>query len=164
MVIAVNGPWAAFDLSGGDTTELAVAPFPAARDGTPSAPRGGQLFVVPRCAAHPDAAWRLAMELTAPELQSRWATRFGIVPTTAKALERSGDFSRAFYVALEQARPLPRHPITPEMFDDLTPAIAAVVNEDATASEALAGAVRAWTRLLARHSIDARVERDGGSP
>jgi hypothetical protein len=41
------------------------------------------------------------------------------------------------------------------MFDDLTPAVAAVVAGDATADEALAGVARAWTRLIARQEAPA---------
>jgi hypothetical protein len=37
----------------------------------------------------------------------------------------------------------------PELFDDLTPAVLAVVSGDASAEEALAGVQRSWQRLLA---------------
>ncbi len=161
-MIAVNGPWSAHGLGNGSIDELAVAAFPSAADGQAAAPRGGQLFVVPRCAKNADAGWKLAMELTAPALQQAWALRFGIVPTTTDALAKAGRFSNEFYTALKQARPLPRHPATPSVFDDLTPAIAAVVAKDATASEALAGTARAWTRLLARHGVAAKP--DAGAP
>lgn len=150
VVVAINGPWALHGLGGGAVDDLAVVPFPPDPSGRPAAPRGGQLFVVPRCARQPAAAWQLAAELTSPALQAEWSRRFGVVPTTAAGLADGSDLSRQFYHALQRARPLPRHPTTPEMFDDLTPAIAAVVRGDATASEALAGVERAWHRLLAR--------------
>lgn len=155
IAVVMNGPWAVTDLAAGDMTGLGVAPFPSDPSGRPAAPRGGQMFVVPTCARDPAAAWALALELTAPELQASWAKRFGVVPTTTAALAGAGPLSQAFYRALERARPLPRHPISAEIFDDLNPAIAAVVAGDATAAEALDGAVRAWTRLLARHGLQA---------
>lgn len=153
LAIAVDGPWAANALGGGDTAGLAVAPFPRDPQRRPAAPRGGHLLVVPRCGRDPAAAWQLALELTDPALQSAWARRFGTVPTTAAGLAEAGPFAHGFHQALVGARPLPRHPATAELFDDLTPAIAAVVAGDATAEEALAGVARAWTRLLARHGV-----------
>jgi hypothetical protein len=42
---------------------------------------------------------------------------------------------------------LPRAPVTPLLFDDLQPALAAVVAGDATAEEAVAGVRRDWQRL-----------------
>jgi len=154
--IALTGPWAAHDLGNGTTDGLLVAPFPRSASGRPAAPRGGQLFAVPACAGDARAGWALARDLTAPRLQADWGHRFGIIPTTRDGLDRAGELSQSFYRAVQAGRPLPRHPLTPEMFDDLTPAIAAVVAGDATPQEALAGVARAWTRLLSRHGIAAR--------
>jgi arabinogalactan oligomer / maltooligosaccharide transport system substrate-binding protein len=151
--IAINGPWVVADLTGGDTRGLGVAPLPLDRHGRPTAPRGAQLLVVPRCAGAAEAAWALANDLTAPALQADWARRFGVVPTTAAGLRDAGAFAQAFYEALRQARPLPQHPLTAELFDDLNPAIAAVVAGDATGAEALAGVGRAWRRLGKRHGL-----------
>lgn len=166
LAVVMNGPWAVTDLGAGDTTGLGVAAFPAGPDGRPAAPRGGQMFAVPTCAREPVVAWGLALELTAPALQATWARRFGVVPTTAAALADAGPFSQAFYRALTRARPLPRHPISAEIFDDLNPAIAAVVAGDATSAEALGGAARAWTRLLERHGLEVHAPpppRDAGA-
>jgi arabinogalactan oligomer/maltooligosaccharide transport system substrate-binding protein len=162
VAIAVDGPWAVAELRGGDV-RLGVAPFPVDARGRPAAPLGGQLFVVPRCARDPDGAWRLALDLTAPSLQAEWARDLGIIPTTEAGLAVAGEFVRDFRQALLGARPLPRHPVTTELFDDLTPAVAAVVAGDATADEALAGVTRAWTRILARHGILARSTADTGA-
>lgn len=148
LAILINGPWAITDLVGSDTSAIGVAPMP-------EAPRGGQLFVVPRCATHPSEAWQLAAELTAPRVQADWADRFGLVPTQRASLDAAGPLARSFYEALRGARPLPRHPTSAELFDDLNPAVAAVVAGDATSAEALAGVARAWTRLMARYDIDA---------
>jgi len=155
VAVLVDGPWAVAELREGGRT-LGVTPFPRDPLGRPAAPFGGQLFVVPRCARDPDGAWQLAHALTDPELQAEWSRELGIVPTTAEALERAGEFAQQFRAALQQTRPLPRHPITTEMFDDLTPAVAAVVAGDATAEEALPGVARAWGRLLAHHREPAR--------
>ena len=149
VAIVVDGPWAVAELRGGGG-DLAVAPFPKDPVGRPAAPLGGALFVVPKCAADPDAAWQLARALTDPELQASWSQRLGVVPTTEAGLAKAGPFAQQFRVALQQARPLPRHPVSAEMFDDLTPAVTAVVAGDASAEQALAGVARAWTRLLAR--------------
>jgi arabinogalactan oligomer/maltooligosaccharide transport system substrate-binding protein len=148
IAIAVDGPWAVWELSGGRPDALDVAPFPRAAGGAPAAPLGAQLLVVPRCAARPEAALALAAALLDPAVQADWARRFGVVPTTAAGLAGGGRMAQRFHAALAAARPLPRHPVAAEMFDDLTPAIEAVVAGDATADEALAGVARAWRRLL----------------
>lgn len=158
LAVVVNGPWAITGLAEGRTHELAVAPFPPDQQGRPAAPRGGHVLVVPRCARKPDAAWKLALEITAPSIQADWAQRFGVVPTAEASLPGAGALAQQFYEALGQARPLPRHPVTAEIFDDLNPAIAAVVAGDATAEEALAGVARAWRRLLLRYGIEPRSE------
>ncbi len=155
VAIVIGGPWTVAALGeaarrrGGDL-ELAVAPFPRAPDGQPAAPRGGQLYVVPRCAVQPEAAWRLAFALTGAELQAEWSRTLGIIPTRSAALAQASPFARAFAEALRATRPLPRHPLTPLLFDDLTPAVQAVMAGDASAEEALPGVARAWTRLLER--------------
>ncbi len=159
VTIAVEGPWLARALAGDDDLgSLSVAPFPRAGD-EPAAPRGGQLLAVPTCAAEPEEAWKLARDLTDPALQAPWAQRFGAVPTTRAGLEDGGPLARAFYRALGDAAPLPRHPLTAELFDDLTPAVRAAVWGDATAAEALAGVARGWSRLVAERD-DADVSRD----
>jgi arabinogalactan oligomer/maltooligosaccharide transport system substrate-binding protein len=154
VAIAVDGPWALPDL-GGDRA-LGVAAFPRDPEGRPDAPYGGHLFAVPGCARQPEAAWALARRLTAPGLQAGWSRELGLVPTSVEALEQAGELARRYYAALAGARPLRRHPATTEMFDDLSPAVAAVVAGDATAAEALAGVARAWTRLLDRHGVQVR--------
>jgi len=168
LAVVVNGPWAITGLAEGRTDELAVAPFPPDAEGRPAAPRGGHVLVVPRCARRPEAAWQLALEITAPSVQADWAQRFGVVPTAKESLAGAGALAQQFYEALGQARPLPRHPVTSEIFDDLNPAIAAVVAGDATAEEALAGVTRAWRRLLGRHSIAPQTQPpsapDAGAP
>ena len=150
VAVQMDGPWAVYDLAGGAIDALAVTPFPRAPDGGPAALRGGQLYVVPRCARDRAGAWKLALALTDPVLQGDWGRRFATVPTTRAGLERAGRVAGELYRALAAARTLPRDPITAEIFDDLTPAIEAVVVGDATAEEALEGVRRGWERLLAR--------------
>ncbi len=153
--VVLDGPWAVSGLGNGSVEGLTVTPFPQGPTGG-AAPRGGQLLVVPRCSKKPAQAWQLALALVAPSLQADWARRYGLVPTTAKALEGAGPFAKQFYEALKRGRPLPQHPVSAELFDDLNPAIAAVIAGDATAAEALAGVRRAWTRLLKRHGVAVR--------
>lgn len=140
--VVFTGPWDLAALSQGDPASLQVAAFPGG-----SAPRGGQVLLVPSCSSNAQGAWDLATALTAPELQTHWARALGTIPVTRQGLANSGRVVNEFYQALRSSRPLPRHPRVPELFDDLTPAVAAVVGQDATATEALAGVGRAWRRL-----------------
>jgi ABC-type glycerol-3-phosphate transport system substrate-binding protein len=138
----LTGPWELAELADGDMASLEVAAFPGGH-----APRGGQVLVVPRCARDPEGGWALAKALTEPELQSRWAQRLSTIPVTRAGLDKAGPLVNEFYQALHRSRPLPRHSHVPELFDDLTPAVVAVVSGDASAAEALAGVSRAWDRL-----------------
>jgi ABC-type glycerol-3-phosphate transport system substrate-binding protein len=135
----VTGPWAVPDL------EL---PATIVASPVPGAPRGGQLLVVPTCATRPDEAWALAEALTSVEVQIELAKRFATMPTRAAALDKSPALVRSIHDALADAQPLPRAPTTPLLFDDLTPAVAAVVAGDATPEEAMAGVRRAWDRIV----------------
>jgi arabinogalactan oligomer/maltooligosaccharide transport system substrate-binding protein len=141
LVAVINGPWAVAGLTGGDTRGIGVAALP-------DAPRGGHNWAVPRCARQPREAFALALFLTAPERQADWARRLGVIPTTAAGLAGSDAFVQSFHRALARARPLARHPITPALFDDLSPAVAAVASGNASPAEALAGVARSWRRLL----------------
>ncbi len=134
----VTGPWQLGGLRSRDTH--AVSPLA-------HAPRGGQLLVVPTCAERPAEGWRLAAELTSVEVERAFAERFASVPSRAAALDASGPLVHAVYEALKVAEPLPRSPLTPLLFDDLNPALAAVVSGDATAEEAIEGVRRGWKRL-----------------
>lgn len=151
IAILLEGPWAFHAASAGDIDELAVAAMPPGPGGQPAAPRGGQIYVVPACAESAEDGWELALALTARSVQIQWARAFGAVPTTRDALAEAPRVPSETYAALQKAAPLPRHPASAEMFDDLTPAIEAVVFGDASAEEALEGVARSWTRLLARH-------------
>jgi len=137
----ITGPWALGELR--DQAPIAVSPLA-------DAPRGGQLLVVPRCAHHPEDGWRLAGELTSLPVEARFAAAFAAVPTRLAALEGAPELLRMAYDALRSSTMLPREPVTPLLFDDLNPALAAVVAGDATAEEAIAGVRRGWQRLLAK--------------
>jgi ABC-type glycerol-3-phosphate transport system substrate-binding protein len=139
LVYWVTGPWQLAALP--DRSAIAVSPLA-------HAPRGGQLLVVPRCAPHPDAGWRLAGELTSPAVEQRLADAFGTIPTRTAVLASAPPLVRAVYAALGTAEPLRSSPLTPLLFDDLNPAIAAVVAGDATPDEAIAGVRRGWRRLV----------------
>lgn len=143
----LSGPWDLGALANGTPEALTILPFPGAH-----APRGGQVLVVPRCSTRASKAWELALAMSAPKLQAEWATSLGSIPVTAIGLEEAGPLANAFYRALEGTSPLPRHARAPELFDDLSPAVSAVVSGDATAEEALAGVARGWRRLYAAPS------------
>lgn len=136
----VTGPWALGALR--DRDRLAVSALK-------HAPRGGQLLVVPRCAKRPDEGWKLAAKLTDVAVLARFSDAFGTVPTRKAALAAAPQIARDLYAALATTEPLRRDPRTPLLFDDLNPALAAVVAHDATADEAIAGVRRGWHRLAA---------------
>jgi ABC-type glycerol-3-phosphate transport system substrate-binding protein len=135
----LTGPWQFAGLP--DRGRVAVSALAGA-------PRGGQLLVVPRCAKHPDDGWRLAGELTSLAVEVRFAEAFAMVPTRSAAIGSAPALSRSVYEALRDAAMLPREPVTPLLFDDLNPALAAVVAGDATAEEAVVGVRRGWHRLI----------------
>jgi len=151
----ITGPWQFAGLR--DRQRIAASPLA-------HAPRGGQLLVVPRCAKHPDDGWRLAGELTSLPVEARFADTFATVPTRRAALDQAPALSRAAEAALRDAAMLPREPVTPLLFDDLQPALAAVVAGDATAEEAVAGVRRDWGRLTAPPAPPALPARPAGQP
>ncbi len=134
----VTGPWQLGALR--DRDRIAITPLA-------HAPRGGQLLVVPRCAQNPSDGWRLATELTSVEVERVFADAFATVPTRKAALDAAPPLVHAEYEALRSAEMLPREPVTPLLFDDLNPALAAVVAGDATPAEAMHGVRRGWLRL-----------------
>jgi len=134
----ITGPWQVGALR--DRERLAVSALA-------HAPRGGQLLVVPTCAKRPDEGWKLAAELTAVDVQKKFAEAFATVPTRSQALTGAPPLVLAIHAALGAAEPLPRSQLTPQLFDDLNPALAAVVSGDATATEAIDGVRRGWRRL-----------------
>jgi ABC-type glycerol-3-phosphate transport system substrate-binding protein len=156
LVYWVTGPWQLAALTPAERASLAVSPLSRA-------PRGGQLLVVPRCAPHPDAGWRLAAELTSPALEGELAEAFGTIPTRKASLVAAPRLVQAIDAALAYAEPLAASPRTPLLFDDLNPALAAVVAGDATADEAIAGVRRGWTRI-AEGPPAPRKSPPGGSP
>jgi hypothetical protein len=114
------------------------------------APRGGQMLVVPRCSKNPAGGWRLARELTSLPIATKLANAFATVPTRTSSLATAPPLVQAEYQALRGAEPLVRSPRTPLLFDDLNPAIAAVIAHDATPQEAIDGVRRGWERLATR--------------
>jgi len=137
----VTGPWQVGAL--GDRERLAVTALARA-------PRGGQLLVVPACAKNPGEGWRLAGELTSVEVEGKFAEVFATVPTRQAALAAAPPLVHAIHDALAGTEMLPRSPLTPLLFDDLNPALAAVVNGDAKPDEVVDGVRRGWRRLEAQ--------------
>ncbi len=134
----ITGPWQLGALH--DPERVAVTAIAGA-------PRGGQLLVVPACAKQPARGWQLAEELTSIAAETRFAQTFSTIPTRSEALAAAPPLSRAASEALRSAQMLPRWAVTPLLFDDLNPALAAVVAKDATAEEAIEGVRRGWARL-----------------
>jgi hypothetical protein len=137
----VTGPWQLGGLRDRDHLRVSALAH---------APRGGQLLVVPKCAQRPAEGWRLAAEVTNVEVGRMFATAFATVPSRRSALDASPKLVHEIYAALRDAENLPRSPLTPLLFDDLNPALAAVVAGDATAAEAIEGVRRGWRRLAER--------------
>ena len=134
----VTGPWQLADLRDRDQIEVSALAH---------APRGGQLLVVPTCAAQPAQGWRLAKELTSEQVSLIFSDAFATIPTLDAAQTHATPLVQHTLAALSSAERLPRTPVTPLLFDDLNPAVAAVVNGDATPEEAIAGVRRGWHRL-----------------
>jgi len=137
----VTGPWQLGVL--GDRDRLEISRLAAA-------PRGGQMLVVPKCAQNAAGGWKLATELTSVEVEKRFADAFAIVPTRAAAIAGAPKLVGDTYAALRGNVPLAADPLTPMLFDDLNPAIAAVIAGDASAVEAIEGVRRGWERLVKR--------------
>ena len=135
----VTGPWQLAALR--DRERVAITALARA-------PRGGQLLVVPRCAPRPAEGWRLAAELAEAAALHRFAEAFGTVPTRTGALSTAAPLARALYEALRSTESLPQTPHTPLLFDDLNPALAAVVARDAEPDEVIEGVRRGWKRLV----------------
>jgi len=146
----VTGPWQVGALHDRDHLRVTAIAH---------APRGGQLLVVPTCAKRPAEGWRLAAELTSVEVERRFADAFATVPTRKAALDASPRLVQEAYAALRDAESLPRVPLTPLLFDDLNPALAAVVADDATAEEAIEGVRRGWRRLASQFGPAGAAER-----
>jgi ABC-type glycerol-3-phosphate transport system substrate-binding protein len=134
----ITGPWQLGGLR--DRDQIAISALA-------HAPRGGQLLVVPACAKRPADGWRLAAELTSEAVELVFSDAFATVPTRASAQPKATPLVQQIGAALVAAELLPRSPLTPLLFDDLNPALAAVVAGDATADEAIAGVRRGWRRL-----------------
>jgi len=134
----VTGPWQLADLRDRDQIEVSALAH---------APRGGQLLVVPTCAQQPAEGWRLAKELTSEQVSLIFSDAFATIPTLDAAQTHATMLVQHTLAALASAERLPRTQVTPLLFDDLNPAVAAVVNGDATPEEAIAGVRRGWHRL-----------------
>ncbi|MBP9086018.1 MAG: extracellular solute-binding protein [Kofleriaceae bacterium] len=136
----IAGSWQLGELD--STVQLAVSALP-------QAPVGAQLFVVPRCAVHVARAWQLIAALTARDVMREFAVQDGLIAPAALPDPRAPQRVLEIQRALQTAVPLPLAPATALLFDDLGPALTAVVDHEASADEAAAGLVRGWTRMLA---------------
>ncbi len=137
----VTGPWQLADLRERDQIEVSALAH---------APRGGQLLVVPTCARQAAAGWRLAKELTSEPVSLIFSDAFATIPTLEAAQAHATTLVQHTLAALGRAERLPHTVVTPLLFDDLNPAVAAVIAGDATPEEAIAGVRRGWRRLETR--------------
>jgi len=144
LALAIDGPWVLGRLAG---TEVHVAPFPAGPDG-PAAPVVGQIWVVGRCSKDPARAFRLIETLVSPRVAGMMARQAFAPPALVEARAAAPPVVQEFMAACPP-RGLPRHEMSALLFDDLTPAVAAVLGGEATPAEALADVERAWRRRLA---------------
>jgi hypothetical protein len=133
----ITGPWQLGSLREPDRVAVSAIAH---------APRGGQLLVVPRCAQRPAEGWKLAAEIASVPFETTLATAFDTIPTRQAALAQAPALAQAAAAALKDATMLPRTSLTPLLFDDLNPALSAVVAGDANADEAIAGVRRGWSR------------------
>ncbi|CAN5656597.1 hypothetical protein BH11MYX1_BH11MYX1_49520 [soil metagenome] len=134
----VTGPWQLADLRERDQIEVSALAH---------APRGGQLLVVPTCAPQPQEGWRLAQELTSEPVSLIFSDAVATIPTFEAAQRHATTLVQHTLEALAHAERLPHTVVTPLLFDDLNPAVAAVIAGDATPEEAIAGVRRGWHRL-----------------
>jgi ABC-type glycerol-3-phosphate transport system substrate-binding protein len=137
----ITGPWQLADLRDRDQIEVSALAH---------APRGGQLLVVPTCAPQPAAGWRLAQALTSEPVSLIFSDAFATIPTLEAAQHHATTLVQHTLTALADAERLPRTVVTPLLFDDLNPSVAAVIAGDATPEEAIAGVRRGWRRLEPR--------------
>lgn len=142
VLVWLTGSWALATLDEVDRRDLVASPVP-------HAPRGGQLLVVPACASDVAAGWRLAAALTSNAAELSLARAHGVVPTRGDALAAAPALVQAAYRAVAAGRPLPQGAGVPLLFDDLSPAVAAVLAGDSSAAEAMAGVRQGWARLAA---------------
>ncbi|MCC6999988.1 MAG: hypothetical protein IT370_35645 [Deltaproteobacteria bacterium] len=145
LPLVVEGPWVLGRLGG---SEVRVTAFPAAPDGQPSAPVVGQIWVVGRCSRAPTRAWRLIEHLVSAPVAARFARETFAPPALVAARGEAPAVVQAFVTACP-ARTLPRHEISSALFDDLTPAVGAVLRGEATPTEAMVDVARGWRRRLA---------------
>ncbi|HLL21662.1 MAG TPA: hypothetical protein VK427_06010, partial [Kofleriaceae bacterium] len=88
-------------------------------------------------------------------MQERFASAFTTVPTRISAIAGTTPLVRSIYEALKTAEPLPVASNTPLLFDDLNPALAAVIARDATPEEAAQGVRRGWQRIARTAPVEA---------
>ena len=138
---------------------FAVAPFPHADGGRPTAALGGAQLAINARSAEPALAWELVEFLTAPEqmlerarLAAQLPSRRSLYQTTAlaEALPLPIDQVKA---ALDAATPRPVTPVYGELSDILQIGLHRALTRQQTPADALRDAARVIRSLLSRSGL-----------
>jgi ABC-type glycerol-3-phosphate transport system substrate-binding protein len=135
----IAGSWQLRELPA--TTRFEISPLI-------NAPLGAQLLVVPSCSTQPELAWKLVQALTDSRMSQALGSADGLLSANAANDVASNPTLSKLRAALSTATPLPSSAATPRLFDDLTPAIRAIIDDDASADDAAAGLIRSWTTMM----------------
>jgi arabinogalactan oligomer/maltooligosaccharide transport system substrate-binding protein len=164
--VLIDGPWVLRRLAGAPPdARLRIDRFPSSPDGRPSAPVVGQVWVVGACTRDAGASWRLVEHLVSDPVAGRFAQTAYALPARRALAEHVlapvAEFARACPLRL-----LPRHPISAALYEDLTPAVAAVLAGRASPAEALADLAASWRRLLSQggYAPASGIAGDAGIP
>jgi multiple sugar transport system substrate-binding protein len=140
---------------------VAVAPFPPAEGGRPSAALGGAQLAVNAASDDPTLAWELVAFLTAPEQMLERARLAGQLPAR-RSLYDTPELAEALPFPIPQVRqildaavPRPVTPVYSELSEILQVEVHRALSGQAEPAEALRAAARDMRALLARTGLAA---------
>lgn len=143
---------------------FAVAPFPAADDGRPTAALGGAQLAVNAWSAHPELAWELVTFLTAPE-QMRERARLAAQLPSRRSLYDTAALAEALPIPIQQIRqildaaaPRPVTPVYSELSEILQVRLHRALTGQQSPEAALREAAREIRVLFARSGLAAESE------
>jgi multiple sugar transport system substrate-binding protein len=138
---------------------FAVAPFPAADEGRPTAALGGAQLAVNAASAHPALAWALVAFLTAPEQMLERARLAGQLPAR-RSLYDTAALAEALPIPVQQVRrivdaatPRPVTPVYSELSEILQVRLHRALTGQQPPEVALRDAAREIRVLLARSGL-----------
>ena len=160
-----NWPYAWALLQDGSRSRVenrfAVAPFPAAEDGRPTAALGGAQLAVNAQSANPALAWTLVTFLTAPEQMLERARLAAQLPAR-RSLYETGALAEALPIPLDQVRaaldaaaPRPVSPVYSEISEILQVRLHRALTGQELPEAALRAAAREIRTLLSRSGLSA---------